>query len=192
VRFPVEQPYNITTPFSAAHLGIDIAPVPAGSTGRQVLSPEPSVVYQLGNNPALEGKYIILKGDSGVYYYFGHFAELFVFKGQRLDEGQPIGVMGMTGLATGIHTHHEVRPNQPGPGTQIDPAAYYKSKGDNMDDVYKALDATNKRVDALETSVNNLYNIVDQMQKNLDALQKQVDGMTSSVDLTKLRIVNGG
>ncbi len=62
-------------------------------------------------------------------------------------------------------------------------------EGENMDDLYKALDATNKRVDALEASVNSLYNIVDQMQKNLDALKKQVDGMTGSVDLTKLRIV---
>lgn len=129
MRFPVDQPYQITQGFSSAHLGIDIAPPGAG---RQALSPENSVVYMLGNNPALEGQYIILRGDSGVYYYFGHFAQQLVSKGQRLAEGQAIGIMGMTGEATGIHTHHEVRPNQPGPGTQIDPIAYYKSKGEPM------------------------------------------------------------
>lgn len=123
--FPVKQPHKITQKFSKNHPGIDIAPVIAGTKGVPCLAPEASTVYRSAYNASPEGHYIILKGKS-VYYYFGHFERRLVSQGQSVGEGQAIGVLGKTGTATGIHTHHEVRPFGPGPGKSIDPEKYYK------------------------------------------------------------------
>lgn len=131
MRFPVPDPYVITQAFSSGHLGIDIAPTPAGTKNRPVVAPEKSIVVASGNNPALEGIYLILKGDSGKFYYFGHFASVNYLRNQGMNEGDVIGLMGMTGLATGIHTHHEVRTTIS--GGQINPYVYYSNvKGEDM------------------------------------------------------------
>lgn len=124
MRFPVDQPCQITTLFSAAHPGIDIAPLPAGTTGRICHAPEQSTVMASSFRAQLEGNYVILKGASGHFYYFGHFAQRLVSLNQTIPEGAEIGIIGQTGSATGIHTHHEVRPTF-NPVNQIDPEQYY-------------------------------------------------------------------
>jgi len=127
MKFPVNQPYNITTRFDInTHPGIDIAPVPAGSTGIQCYAPENASVIESQMLLPVEGNYIKLRGDSGMYYYFGHFNRRLVAVGERVSEGQPIGILGMTGQADGIHTHHEVR--RTSRGDQVDPIEYYKDK----------------------------------------------------------------
>jgi len=136
MRFPLNGRENtdwkITTYFSPQHLGIDIAPLPAGKQGVLCFAPENATVVNAGYVATLEGNFVILKGDSGMFYYFGHFANQMMMIGKRVTEGQQIGVLGMTGLATGIHTHHEVR-KIAGPGQSIDPVEYYKNnQGGNM------------------------------------------------------------
>lgn len=124
--FPVKQPYEITTKFNAVtHPGIDIAPLNPGQTTRQILAPEACTVFQTGYVATYEGNYYILKGKVK-YYYFGHLARRDVAQGQSVKEGQSIGIIGQTGLATGIHTHHEVR-DLPFSSGRIDPLAYYKA-----------------------------------------------------------------
>jgi len=130
MRFPVNKPYTITQGFSTKHPAIDIAPIPAGKKGVKCLAPEKGRIVTVGFNPALEGRYIIMKGKK-MYYYFGHFEKWLVRAGEKVKEGQAIGILGSTGLSTGIHTHNEVRP-QPGPTNQIDPLKWYKEK-----DMYK-------------------------------------------------------
>lgn len=130
MRYPVDNPYKITTTFSAAHPGIDIAPVPAGSKGRNCYAPERSKVIASAYKPNLEGNYVMLQGlDTGKYYYFGHFSERKVSLNQNIKEGWVIGTLGMTGLADGIHTHCEVRttPN----GGQINPTPFFASHINN-------------------------------------------------------------
>lgn len=130
MKFPVPQPYAITTKFSASHPGIDIAPIPAGTTGRKAVAPEKCKVVQSGYNPSLEGQYLILKGRTK-FYYFGHFAQRKVSVNQTVAEGATIGILGMTGKADGIHTHHEVRTSQH--EGSIDPEKYYKAaEGEDM------------------------------------------------------------
>lgn len=119
MTFPVKNPYKITTYFNKlTHPGIDIAPIPAGSVGVACYAPERSKVIAVGNGK-VEGNYIKLQGDSGRYYYMGHFARTFVVNGTIISEGEVIATLGMTGLATGIHTHFEVRTTSN--GGQIDP-----------------------------------------------------------------------
>lgn len=125
MRFPVNQPYRITTKFSSGHPGIDIAPTPAGTKGIPCYAPEAGTIVSAAYRPSLEGNYVILKGKTK-YYYFGHFAGQRMRVGQVVKEGQIIGILGQTGLATGIHTHHEVRTTKQ--GGQINPEVYYKGE----------------------------------------------------------------
>lgn len=133
MRFPVDQPFAITTHFNAqTHPGIDIAPLPGGIAGIIAHAPERGTVVASGTG-VIEGNYVIMHGQTGMFYYFGHFAKRLVISGQPVNEGDVLGVIGMTGAATGIHTHNEVRPQQ-GPGNQVDPEQWYKQheEGDDM------------------------------------------------------------
>lgn len=123
--FPVSHPYRITQGFSDAHLGIDIAPEVPGTVGIQCHAPENAMVLESSMLLPIEGNYIKLRGDSGMFYYFGHFQTRLVQARVRVVEGQPIGILGKTGEATNVHTHHEVRHTSS--GDQVDPVVYYKS-----------------------------------------------------------------
>lgn len=121
--YPIHEPYIISTTFSASHPGTDYVPLPRGITTARAYAPEDCVVVQTGYNPALEGNYCILKGKYK-YYYYGHFSKRLVTSG-KVKENQAVGIIGETGLATGVHLHHEVRDDPFTSGT-IDPQAYYK------------------------------------------------------------------
>ena len=51
---------------------------------------------------------------------YAHQARFLVEPGQRVRKGQPIGVVGATGWATGPHLHFEVRDD----GAVLDPAPW--------------------------------------------------------------------
>lgn len=179
-----DKDWRITKGFSSTHPGIDIAPIPAGKTGVACRAPESGVVSLEGSKPQLEGNYVILKGDSGRYYYFGHFASTNVRTGYRVNEGQVIGILGKSGLATGVHVHFEVRPAFSS-GNQLDPNRInWQEGGNNMDEIekiYKQLDQINKTAAKDQKAVSDLYGIVDQLQKNLAALKKSVDNLSPIV-----------
>lgn len=98
-----------------------------------------------------------------MYYYFGHFASRLVKAGDSLKEGQPIGIIGMTGNATGVHTHHEVRKTQG--GNQVDPETYYKEE---------PVGEIKKYRDAWQTELKKRQAAEKQVKKYRDAWQTEV------------------
>lgn len=56
------------------------------------------------------GNFVEIDHGRGVQTRYAHMAELNpdLRPGMRIDEGVPIGRMGMTGNATGVHLHYEV------------------------------------------------------------------------------------
>lgn len=44
-----------------------------------------------------------------IYALYGHLSKVYVQKGQLVDPGEPLGEIGMTGVALGPHLHFEVR-----------------------------------------------------------------------------------
>lgn len=129
MRHPLNAGYRITQGFSQAHPGNDYAPPTRGQTGVGCYAPERSKVVA-SSTGKVEGNYVIIQGlDTGKFYYFGHFATRAVNVGQTISEGTLVGILGMTGSATGIHTHCEVRDarNASFAGKR-DPESWFKNK----------------------------------------------------------------
>jgi len=55
------------------------------------------------------GNLVILDHGNGWVTYYAHLSRITVSKGQFLATGSPLGYMGQTGHATGVHLHFEVR-----------------------------------------------------------------------------------
>lgn len=57
------------------------------------------------------GKLVIIKHPNGYKSYYGHLSRIDrnIKKGAKVDQGQLIGLVGATGLATGPHLHYELR-----------------------------------------------------------------------------------
>ncbi len=85
----------------APHLGLDIAP----GAGARVTAPASGVV-RLAHGPfLLEGNLIMLDHGHGLVSAFLHLSRIDVREGQHVARGDPLGLVGMTGRATGPHLH---------------------------------------------------------------------------------------
>ncbi len=86
---------------AAPHGGMDIA----APTGTPILSPTPAVVRLAAGPFALEGNLVILDHGLGLYSVMMHLSRIDVKAGQIVAQGEPIGLVGATGRATGPHLH---------------------------------------------------------------------------------------
>lgn len=87
------------------HLGVDLA----CAVGTVVYAPVAGVIRSV-TTTAQVGKQIELAGDDGRYHRFLHLSSQDVLAGQRVKEGQRIGLSGNTGSSsTGAHLHWDIR-----------------------------------------------------------------------------------
>ena len=91
-----------------AHKGVDYA-APAGTP---VVATGDSTVTFAGNDGGY-GKVVILRHGGKYSTLYAHLSGIArgVAAGKRIKQGQTIGYVGMTGLATGPHLHYEFRVN---------------------------------------------------------------------------------
>ncbi|MBI1885564.1 MAG: M23 family metallopeptidase [Chloroflexi bacterium] len=97
------------------HSGTDIAaepgsPVVATAGGRVVLAAK---LY-------LRGKSVVIDHGAGVFSGYHHLSKLQVTEGDEVGQGQQIGLVGSSGLASGPHLHWEVRIG----GVLVDPVLW--------------------------------------------------------------------
>ncbi len=88
------------------HEGIDID----DNRGSAIVAAKAGVVIFAGWSNGYGNMTLIDHGD-GVVTGYGHQASIKVSKGQRVSQGQFIGVIGTTGHSTGTHLHFETRVN---------------------------------------------------------------------------------
>ncbi|MEO2068317.1 MAG: peptidoglycan DD-metalloendopeptidase family protein [Desulfurobacteriaceae bacterium] len=86
------------------HLGVDLA----GTWGTPVRATADGVVVKTGWCGPM-GKCLIIKHSKDFSTYYGHLAKFFVKKGDFVEKGQIIGMMGNSGRSTGPHLHYTVR-----------------------------------------------------------------------------------
>ena len=90
-------------PISIHHSGTDFAaklgtPVTAASGGRVAFA----------GDLTTRGTSVIIDHGAGVFTAYHHLSRIDVTEGQSVTQGQQIGLVGMTGLATGPHLHWEL------------------------------------------------------------------------------------
>ncbi|MDH5535996.1 MAG: peptidoglycan DD-metalloendopeptidase family protein [Betaproteobacteria bacterium] len=91
-----------------AHKGIDYA----APTGTRVKATGDGVVHSVGRQGGY-GNLVVLRHQSKYTTWYGHLSRFAkgVHKGSRVSQGDVIGYVGATGLATGPHLHYEFRIN---------------------------------------------------------------------------------
>lgn len=88
------------------HSGIDIAK----PTGAPVTAPADGVVILAADQPfTLEGHLLMLDHGHGLNSAFLHLSRIDVRVGDHVRQGEPIGLVGATGRATGPHLHWSLR-----------------------------------------------------------------------------------
>jgi murein DD-endopeptidase MepM/ murein hydrolase activator NlpD len=68
------------------------------------------------------GRAIVLNHGHGITTRYGHLANFAVAAGQRVQRGDIIGYVGLSGRSTGPHLHYEVRIND----TPVNPYKYLR------------------------------------------------------------------
>ena len=96
------------------HSGIDIA----RPTGTVVRAPADGVVSLAADHPfTLEGNLLMIDHGMGLNSAFLHLSRIDVRAGEHVARGQPIGLVGATGRATGPHLHWSLQWR----GAKLDP-----------------------------------------------------------------------
>jgi murein DD-endopeptidase MepM/ murein hydrolase activator NlpD len=93
------------------HKGIDIA----NYTGTSIRATANGTVIAVGTSGNFGKRIMIYHGtdENGTTYVtvYAHLSEFKVGVGEKVGQGDLIGLMGSTGFSTGIHLHYEVRIN---------------------------------------------------------------------------------
>lgn len=115
--WPVQVPILQFTEFGAdgGHLGLDMA---AGA-GTPVMAARSGTVVSAGWHDGYGWNVIVDHGD-GIQTRYAHGSQLYVSKGEWVEQGQVLLPMGSTGRSTGPHLHFEVIVN----GRVVDPRGY--------------------------------------------------------------------
>lgn len=87
------------------HNGIDIT-----SSDRTILAADTGKVVFAGEKNGY-GKTVIIDHQNGYETLYAHLSKISVSKGDIVEKGDKIGVMGSTGNSTGVHLHFEVHQN---------------------------------------------------------------------------------
>ncbi|MGE5397572.1 MAG: peptidoglycan DD-metalloendopeptidase family protein [Chitinophagales bacterium] len=103
---------------SGFHHGMDIAvpistPIKAAASGTVIFAGVRSKVY---------GRTVIIQHPNGTKTLYAHAKKVLVKKGQLVDKGESIALVGVSGRTTGPHVHFEVYRS----GNTVDPARYLK------------------------------------------------------------------
>lgn len=117
--------YELVTGYStgAGHSrhGLDLAGLPEGTPFAAMRA---GTVVQAGWNGAFGNSIIIDHGD-GVQTVYAHASQVLVKRGQQVEAGDAIALLGNSGLSRGVHLHLELYVD----GVMKDPLSWFKERG---------------------------------------------------------------
>jgi len=123
-KWPVPFTQNITSHFGwrihpvtggkSFHNGTDFAA--GGIMGKPAVAILPGKVKEAGRKGTY-GNAVVIKHANGLETLYGHLSSIKVSKGQTVEPGVVVGLVGSTGRSTGAHLHFKVSQN----GTDINP-----------------------------------------------------------------------
>ena len=125
--YPITAKYRLTSlfgrradPFTGVpsnHTGIDMA-CPSGTAVKSAMSG--TVIFTGWSN--IYGNYVIVKHYDGYQTLYAHLSKITTKKGQSVNQGDRLGLVGSTGYSTGAHLHFSVYKN----GKLLDPFSVLK------------------------------------------------------------------
>ena len=122
---PVKGRYKVSSPYGwrvhpitgkrRLHAGVDLV---SSKEDAAIVAPEDGVILEARKSNAPGGGYgyfVKMRGVSGATHILAHMVpgSLTVAKGQRVKQGQQVGILGNSGASTGPHCHWEVRGKVP-------------------------------------------------------------------------------
>ncbi len=120
VQGPVSRPFgttrNLLSDEVRVHGGLDIA----ANKDEPVRATAYGVVSRTGVNASL-GRYVDINHQNGYVTRYGHLSEVLVESRKRVERGEIIGLVGMTGKTSGYHIHYEVHHE----GRILDPSTWF-------------------------------------------------------------------
>ena len=100
---------------SMSHLGVDFA----AQKGTPIRSTAPGVVEDVINDTYF-GLLITIKHKFGIMTRYGHCMQTLVSKGDKIERGQTVALLGNTGASSAPHLHYEILKD----GKNVDPMKY--------------------------------------------------------------------
>ena len=97
------------------HAGIDIS----GARGTEIVAPASGRVQFVGDQGPL-GRSLLIDHGFGIRTHYGHNDKILVKRGEVVERGQTIALLGNSGRSTGPHLHYTVEVN----GKAVDPIDY--------------------------------------------------------------------
>lgn len=101
----------------AFHDGVDIR----GRRGTEIKATADGRIHSQGYDKGY-GRFVIIDHGQGFRTMFGHLKKIMVKKGERIERGQVIGLLGNSGRSTGPHVHYEIRHR----GRLVNPAKFMR------------------------------------------------------------------
>jgi murein DD-endopeptidase MepM/ murein hydrolase activator NlpD len=143
--------------YTRLHRGLDFA----APRGTPIYAAGDGQIVALGRNGDF-GKYIRIRHRNGyetAYAHMNGYARR-LKKGERVKQGQVIGYVGSTGLATGPHLHYEVlRHKKPVNPRDLEVPAQTSLTDAELDKLRMAQTAIGTRINALATDDNRLHSL---------------------------------
>lgn len=115
----ITSPYGDSEDRDTPHKGLDIGAVTAGVAGDPIYAAASGTVI-IAKYSASAGNYITIQHDNGLSTVYMHCSSLKVSVGDKVTQGQTIGLMGNTGNSFGVHLHFAVIKN----GAYVNPQSY--------------------------------------------------------------------
>ncbi len=112
---PIGPQYGTTSPFGTRR-SYDGGPIDSYHAGQDFGAPAGVTVTASANSVVVlaeplqvRGNAVLLDHGQGIFTGYWHLSELLVTPGQTVAAGEPVGLVGNTGLSTGAHLHWELR-----------------------------------------------------------------------------------
>jgi murein DD-endopeptidase MepM/ murein hydrolase activator NlpD len=131
-----------------AHKGTDYA----APHGTPIMSTAAGVVETTGYT-AGNGNFVKVKHNSTYSTQYLHMSKILVKRGQRVSQGQVIGKVGSTGLATGPHVCYRFWKN----GVQVDPLRLKLPNAEPMDK--KQMPRFREQIDPLKRELDSVASV---------------------------------
>ena len=106
---------NPFTGLSQMHEGMDIS----NRVGTLIIAPASGMISDTGNDFS-HGKFVVISHGFGMTTRYNHLNKVLVRAGQKVNRGDKIAEIGLSGQTTGPHLHYEVRVN----GIPVNPMRY--------------------------------------------------------------------